>query len=86
MSGRSAQCLDVLRRYGLEESSFAVIGADRRPGEGLWCVMVTGDRHFEYLDVDAAADLAFDLQRIDEVQLAQRLSRAIETAKRQMRP
>jgi len=83
---RTAQRFDVLKQYGLEHSSFAVIGADGRPDEGRWCVMVTGDSHPQYLDVEVAANLALDLQRIDELQLAERLSRAIETAKRQMRP
>jgi hypothetical protein len=77
---------DLLKRYGLEDSSFAVIGADRRPDEGAWSVMVTGDTEPHYLDIEAAANLALDLQRIDELRLAERLTRAIETAKRQTRP
>ncbi len=83
---RIAQRFDMLKRYGLEHSSFAVIGADRRPDEGGWCIMVTGDSQPQYLDIEVAANLALDLQRIDEMQLAERLSHAIETAKRQMRP
>ena len=83
---RMTELNDVLKRYGLDHSSIAVVGADRRPEEGAWCVMVTTDAHPRYLDIEAAASLAADLRRIGELQLAERLSRAIETARRQMRP
>ena len=83
---RITELTDVLKRHGLEHSSFAVIGADRRPEQGAWCVMVTGDTQPKYFDIETAAKLARDLQRLDELHLAERLSRAIETAKRQMRP
>ena len=62
----------------------AVIGADRLLGDGTWRVMVTGDTHPEYLDLAVATRLAVDLERAGEAALATRLSRAVETAKRQM--
>ena len=43
MLGRSEECEAVLRRYGLEKSSMAVIGADRLLEDPDWLVMITGD-------------------------------------------
>ncbi len=45
--------------------------------------MVTGETHPEYLEIATAANLVLDLHRAGEVYLAERLSRAVETAKRQ---
>ena len=86
MVGRSADCAAVLKRYGLEQSSMAVIGADRLPEFPDWRVMVTGGVKPEYLDVPAARKLANELARIGEMMLSQRLSAAADTAQRQMRP
>jgi hypothetical protein len=76
----------VLKRYGLEQSSLAVIGADRLPEFSDWRVMVTGDVQPKYLEIAMAVGLVMDLQRIGETRLAERISLAVETAKRQMRP
>jgi hypothetical protein len=86
MIGRSAKCEAVLKQYGLEQSSMAVIGADRPAGSTDWRVMVTGDLQSEYLELAAAMKLVIDLERIGEARLAERVSRAVETVKRQMRP
>ena len=64
----------------------AVIGADRMAEFSDWRVMVTGEERPEYLEIPAAVGLILDLQRIGEARLAARLSLAVETAKRQMRP
>jgi hypothetical protein len=84
--GRSDECEAVLKRYGLEHSSMAVIGADRLPESPDWRVMVTGGVQPQYLDVEVAGKLASDLRRIGERVLADRISAAVETAKRQTRP
>jgi hypothetical protein len=81
MRGRSAECEAVLKRYGLERSSMAVIGADRLPEFCEWRVMVTGDERPEYLEIAVAVGLVMDLRRIGEMMLAERLSTAVETAK-----
>ncbi len=86
MLGRSTDCEAVLKQYGLEHCSMAVIGADKLPDNSAWAVMITGELHPEYLDVVAASKLAADLRRIGEKFLAERLSLAVETAQRQMRP
>ena len=86
MLGRSAECEAVLERYGLKQSSMAVIGADRLPEFPEWRVMVTGNERPEYLEIAVAVGLVMDLRRIGEMMLAERLSTAVETAKRQMRP
>ncbi len=86
MLGRSAECEAVLERYGLKQSSMAVIGADRLPESTDWRVMITGGAKPDYLNVGGACKLANDLARIGEMMLAERLSTAVETAKRQMRP
>jgi hypothetical protein len=86
MFGRSAECEAVLERYGLKQSSMAVIGADRLPEFPEWRVMVTGNERPEYLEIAVAVGLVMDLRRIGEMMLAERLSTAVETAKRQMRP
>jgi hypothetical protein len=83
--GRSEEYDAVLKRYGLEHSSMAVIGADRLPESPGWRVMVTGGVQPEYLDIDVAGKLESDLRRIGERVLAERVAAAIETAKRQMR-
>jgi hypothetical protein len=85
MRGRSAECEAVLKRYGLERSAMAVIGADRLPEFSEWRVMVTGDERPEYLEIAVAVELVMDLRRIGEIILVERLSAAVETAKRQMR-
>jgi hypothetical protein len=64
----------------------AVIGADKLPDFPNWRVMVAADQQPEYLDVAVAEKLANDLRRVGETKLADRLSSAVETAKRQMRP
>jgi hypothetical protein len=84
--GRSEECEAVLKRYGLEHSSMAVIGADRLPESPTWRVMVTGGVQPEYLEVDVASKLENDLRRIGERVLAERIGAAVETVKRQMRP
>ena len=86
MLGRSEECEAVLKRYGLERSSMAVIGADRLPDSTTWQVMVTGDVQPVHLDIDVANKLESDLRRIGERVLAERIAGALETAKRQMRP
>ncbi len=80
---RSAECEAILGRYGLEHCSFAVIGADRRADDATWYVMVTAETRPEYLEIATAANLVLDLHRAGEIYLAERLSRAVETAKRQ---
>ena len=82
---RSAECEAVLGRYGLEHCSFAMVGADRRPDDTTWYVMVASDTQPEYLDVATAANVALDLLRAGESNLAERLSPAIGTAMRQSR-
>jgi len=84
--GRSEKCAAVLKQYGLEHSSMAVVGADRLPESPTWRVMVTGNVQPEYLDVEVASRLENDLRRIGETVLAERIAAAVETAKRQMRP
>ena len=64
----------------------AVIAADRLSGFPTWRVMVTGDVKPVYLDADVASKLENDLRRVGERGLADRISAAVETAKRQMRP
>ena len=86
MFGRSLECEAVLARYGLKQSSMAVIGADRLPESTDWRVMITGGAKPDYLDVGVARKLANELAGIGEMMLAERLSTAVETAKRQMRP
>jgi hypothetical protein len=86
MLGRSEECEAVLKRYGLQRSSMAVIGADRLPEFATWQVMVTDDVQPVHLDIDAASKLESDLRRIGERVLADRISAAVETAKRQTRP
>ena len=85
MLGRSPDCEAVLKRYGLEHCSLAIIGADKLPDNSAWAVMVTADTGPEYLDVVAATRLAADLRRVGEPFLAERLSTAVETAQRQIR-
>ena len=84
--GRSGEYDAVLKRYGLEHSSMAVIGADRLPESPGWRVMVTGGVQPEYLEVDVASKLENELRRIGERVLAERIGAAVETVKRQMRP
>jgi hypothetical protein len=86
MVGRSKDCDAVLKQYGLEHCSMAIVGADKLPDNSAWAVMITGDVHPEYLDVVVASRLAADLRRVGEKFLAERLSLAVETAQRQMRP
>ena len=76
----------MLKRYGLEQSSMAVIGADRLPDSTTWQVMITGDVQPVHLDIDVASKLESDLRRIGEGVLAERIGAAVETAKRQIRP
>jgi hypothetical protein len=45
-----------------------------------------GDERPEYLEIAVAVGLVMDLRRIGEMMLAERLSAAVETAKRQMWP
>src|SRR5262249_19306498 len=82
---RAERLDNVLKQFGLEHSSMALIGADRRPEFGDWRVMVAGEPQPIYLDVAAAAKLEDELRRIRERKLAERIAGAIATAKRQMR-
>jgi len=70
MFGRSSECEAVLERYGLKQSSMAVVGADRLPEFPEWRVMVTGGERPEYLEIAVAVRLVLDLQRIGETRLA----------------
>ena len=82
---RSPDCGAVLKRYGLEHCSLAVIGADKLPDNSGWAVMVTADFGSGYLDVVRATRLAADLRRVGGRFLAERLSMAVKTAQKQMR-
>jgi hypothetical protein len=83
MFGRSDECQAVLREYGLEGSSMAVIGADKPADTAEWRVMVTGGLKPEHLDADVPQRLSNDLAGIGQRALAERLSAAVETIKRQ---
>ena len=83
--GRSVKCDAVLARYGLDQSSMAIIGADRQPEFPDWRVMITGGGAPIYLNVRVATVLEADLRHIRETRLADRVAAAIKTAKT-MRP
>jgi len=84
---RSTNCEAILKSYGVDHCSLAVIGADKPPEFSDWRVMLSGDGgNNEYLEVGEASRLALDLRHIGENVLAQRLDRAVESAQRQMRP
>ena len=84
---RSDGCKAVLARYGLADCAMIIIGADKRPEQPTWGVTITCETgRTEFLDVDQARRLASDLRQIHEDRLAERLSSAVEVAKKQMRP
>jgi hypothetical protein len=81
MMGRSLECEAILKHYGVDHCSLAVIGADKPPDFADWRVMLSGDgSNHEYLEVAEASRLAYDLRRIGENVLAARLDRAVESA------
>jgi hypothetical protein len=85
--GRTDECEAVLARYGLADCPMIIVGADKRPDPPTWGVTVTCEAgRTEFLDVDQARRLASDLRQIREDRLAERLTTAVEAAKRQMRP
>ena len=86
MLGRSVKSEAVLARYGLEQSSMAVIAADRQPEFPDWRVMISDGVAPIYLNVRMAAVLEADLRRVRETRLADRVAAAVKTAKRQMLP
>ena len=82
MFARTPQCQAVLKQYGLQQSSMAVIGADKPVGSTEWRIMVSGGVEPDYLDVQTARRLAAELARLGEMMLSARLSSAAETAQR----
>jgi hypothetical protein len=80
------KCEAVLARYGLEQFSMTVISADRQPEFPDWRVMISDGVAPIYLNVRIATLFEADLRRIRETGLADRVTAAIMTEKRQMRP
>jgi hypothetical protein len=87
MFWHSAECEAVLALYGLTDCSMTIVGADRGGEPPTWGVTViceAGRSHF--LDIHHARRLSADLLRIKELDLAARISRAIESAARRASP
>ena len=76
----------VLARYGLGQCSMTTIGAEKLPQFPNWRVRVTCDKaQPTYLEVGHARQLADELRRAGEMDLAMRVELAVEEAIRNTR-